>query len=139
MIAYYMTIVLCCLWIHHATAAPSSSDDLRDWMRAKDRNVREKRSAAERPSDTDNIMLARMILREIAEGIKSESNNRNLEYDRDDGIVTRDYISKRKPFWQPMGGPLPVETRLASFGQKIIPDESHETPNRFKAMRYGRR
>ena len=45
------------------------------------------------------------------------------------------------PFWQPMGGPLPVQTRFVSFGSRLEPDRTskQEGPGGIKAMRYGRR
>ena len=44
----------------------------------------------------------------------------------------------KKAFWQPMNGPLPVQTRIASFGSRIEPNREAQGPAGFKAMRYGR-
>jgi hypothetical protein len=51
------------------------------------------------------------------------------------------HVYKRKSaFWQPMGGPLPVETRFVSFGNRKSADEAAASPSGgMKAMRYGRR
>ena len=47
-------------------------------------------------------------------------------------------LNKRN-FWQPMGGPLPVETRLVSFGNRLQGEGGTTGPGSSnKAMRYGR-
>lgn len=47
--------------------------------------------------------------------------------------------SKRN-FWQPMGGPLPVSTRLVAFGSRLGPgEEGANGGSNNKAMRYGKR
>ncbi len=61
----------------------------------------------------------------------------------------RDYVQRnaaggmrkrQSGFWQPMGGPLPVETRFVSFGSRLEPDKPVQTSGAgIKAMRYGRR
>ena len=52
-------------------------------------------------------------------------------------------VRKRKAFWQPLRGPLPVETRFANFGSRLEPEKGrlgHNNGNNIKAMkamRYG--
>ncbi|KAK2165495.1 hypothetical protein LSH36_49g03023 [Paralvinella palmiformis] len=50
-------------------------------------------------------------------------------------------LAKRKSaFWQPMGGPLPVETRFVSFGDQSESSDEEQLPmSVIRAMRYGRR
>ena len=46
----------------------------------------------------------------------------------------------KKAFWQPVGGPLPIETRLVSFGTRLGNDDRLQNiAAGIKAMRYGRR
>lgn len=58
-------------------------------------------------------------------------------YDSSSDVIKQE---KRKAFWQPMSGPLPVETRLASFGSRIEANQGSPkiNPNILKAMRYGK-
>lgn len=51
--------------------------------------------------------------------------------------VSKRFYGKRNFAWQPMGGPLPVETRLVAFGSKLGPGGG-EGGSSNKAMRYGR-
>lgn len=53
--------------------------------------------------------------------------------------VSENEVSKRNSFWQPMGGPVPVETRFVSFGSRLEPEDANVAKGGIKAMRYGRR
>ncbi|CAH1787053.1 unnamed protein product [Owenia fusiformis] len=53
-------------------------------------------------------------------------------------LFEKNAMEKKDAFWQPMGGPLPIETRLASFGRPIVQANADNgaKPN---PMRYGKR
>lgn len=84
--------------------------------------------------DREILPLLVKIFRERLHDLR---NKRQPELMED---IPKAYVSKRKAFWQPMSGPLPVETRLASFGSRIEPegDSSHRI-GVLKTMRYGRK
>ena len=137
----YLAVVACCLWVNTVWCGASPVPQYGREARARRAASDDRPAARTRDYDLDSVVFAKLILRELARELRND-NPAATPPVGDDQMELRDVtdaMAKRKPFWQPMGGPLPVETRLASFGTKIIPDDSHNAPNRFKAMRYGRR
>ncbi len=88
-------------------------------------------------SQEENEVLAKMLLNNLIVELKKEAAA--LEARKRFSPDSNMEMAKRKAFWQQLGGPLPVATRLASFGSKIEPDGSRVSSHAFKAMRYGRR
>ena len=130
-----------CVWFQGVVCNEHSAD-FRTWVKVKADSLRPRRSISNeniphRDFDMESLVLAKMVMRELARELPY--NERNVAFGDDQDDITKEVAQKRKAFWQPMGGPLPVETRLASFGSKIVPDDSRNGPNGFKAMRYGRR
>ena len=103
-----------------------------------------------RDSDTDSLTRAAVLTRLLErldralqqlDGAVDEYQEHQMEenslHERD---WTPEVTSKRKTFWQPMGGPLPVATRFTAFGSRIEPDRVQASDKGgIKAMRYGRR
>ena len=70
-----------------------------------------------------------------------ESESQEEENHRYDSKRSSEMKKRSNTFWQPMGGPLPVQTRFVSFGNRLEPDRTSQQdgPSGIKAMRYGRR
>ncbi len=81
----------------------------------------------------ENEALIKLLISDLIKELKKESYDGRFE------PAINEEFQKRNAFWQQIGGPLPVNTRLASFGSKIEPDGSRASSHAFKAMRYGRR
>nr|AHB62366.1 neuropeptide KY precursor [Platynereis dumerilii] len=121
-------------------------DSFSDWLQrghVARRSAPESRLFGGKPkSKRDSNYAIKMLMEELLNELnESEERHKETQMNQMKNLLEKE-MSKRKAFWQPMmGGPLPVETRLASFGSRIEPDrtEPGSGPNGIKAMRYGRR
>lgn len=140
----YLLVVLVCVLAHVAYGKPAQ-DDFKEWLENKEESAlaekdsfNENSKIVKRDVREENEAMAKLLLGEIIKELRKEAAyDREVRFSPD---LHKEMVEqKRKAFWQPIGGPLPVETRLASFGSKIEPDSSRASSHAFKAMRYGRR
>ncbi len=132
-----------CLWTHVVYSAPSNND-LNELLENKASNSIDSDATLDNEASIvkrdvtreENQALAKMLLDELIMELQKEAAAQEAKRFSPD--LNRE-MAKRKAFWQQIGGPLPVATRLASFGSKIEPDGSRVSSHAFKAMRYGRR
>ena len=143
---------LVCLWAHVASAKPLEND-LTELLETKDESYNDNDATLDNKSpiskrdvtEEENEALTKLLISDLIKELKKESyyarqaREEKPVWATDWWTSTRGMPEKRNPFWQQIGGPLPVATRLASFGSKIEPDGSRTSSHAFKAMRYGRR
>jgi hypothetical protein len=138
----YFALLAACIYVQCVWANEDDSDALlgnpNDVLDGKDALVETPKFKRDTRSELYNALLDDIVQSLKGEGYGRQTRHSN--YEDNDRDLHREVINKRKAFWQSMGGPLPVETRLASFGSRIEPDRTgSNSPQRFKAMRYGRR
>lgn len=135
---FYLTM---CLWAY-ITVTHAADEQFSEWLKSRSPLVEQRNSKTSvqkvRRDTSTNDAFTKAFLEELIKELKKLNYIRE-RYETEEDEYAEPYVSKRKAFWQPMGGPLPVETRLASFGSRIEPDRTAESPNGFKGMRYGRR
>ncbi len=133
-----------CFWAHVASAKPLEND-LTNLLEDKEESYSDNAAGLGNKSPIakrdvggqDNEALVKLLLSELIKELKKQTYYERMPAAAA-GFEDED-LRKRNAFWQPIGGPLPVNTRLASFGTKIEPDGSRASSHAFKAMRYGRR
>lgn len=133
---------LVCFWAHVVSAKPLEND-LTELLESKDESYNDNDATLDSKSiskrdvtQEENQAFEKLIISDLIKELKSAYNARQARFSSE---LNRGMLEKRNPFWQQIGGPLPVNTRLASFGSKIEPDGSRTSSHAFKAMRYGRR
>ena len=135
---------LVCFWAHVVSAKPLEND-LTELLESKDESHNDNDATLDNKSpiskrdvtQEENEALTKLLISDLIKELKKESYY--ARQTRLSSDVNQKMMEKRNPFWQQIGGPLPVATRLASFGSKIEPDGSRTSSHAFKAMRYGRR
>ena len=134
-----MATALVCFWAHVVSGKPLEND-LTELLETKDESYNDNDATLDNKSpiskrdvtQEENEALTKLLISNLIKELNKESYYTRQAHD--EGMP-----KKRNPFWQQIGGPLPVATRLASFGSKIEPDGSRTSSHAFKAMRYGRR
>ncbi len=136
----YLVLLVACIYAHSVYASDADDDialldNIQHDALGKDSISYSHKFKRDTYSD-----VYQSLLEDLAKALRNEEFGRQTQYAPDDLDLHREVVHKRKAFWQSMGGPLPVQTRLASFGSRIEPDRTGGSqPQRFKAMRYGRR
>merc|ERR1712227_270069 len=101
-------------------------------VESKPSSLRDSSHALSKRSTSDHAFLRSFLVDFLRELI-------NLQ----DSYINNELLSAKRAasYWQTQAEEaLPrVQTRLSTFGSKITPDRNAESPNGFKAMRYGRR
>ena len=104
---------LVCLWAHVASAKPLEND-LTELLETKDESYNDNDATLDNKSpiskrdvtEEENEALTKLLISDLIKELKKESY-----YARQARLIhDEDMPEKRNPFWQQIGGPLPVAT-----------------------------